>query len=367
MRRSYFIAAGVAVVVGGWILSGQLGGDEAVPSETESAKFQTQSAGEALVRVRVQTSHAQPRENELTVLGRTEASRSVELRAETSGRIVKLKAEKGDRVEKGQVIAEIALDDRMAQLKEAQALVRQREIEYQASKELSSRNFRSKVKLAEGQANLDASKAVLERIRLDIRRTKIKAPFSGVLESRPIELGDVVSVGGPVATIVDLTPVLVTGDVTEQEVGYIRPGLIGVARLVTGKAATGSIRFVSSSASDLTRTFTVELEIPNDDGAVVEGITAEMKLKVGTVQAHKVTPAVLTLSKDGRVGVKSIDAGNRVQFHPIKIVGEDRDGMWLTGLPDQLQLITIGQEFVAVGQKVDPVPAADPKLSELKE
>lgn len=362
MKKSYLIAAGIAVVAAGWVLSGQFGGEETAVGEPQQA---TKTAA-SLTRVRVQLSIAQNKINELVIFGKTEASRRVDLKAETTGRIVAIKARKGDYLKKGDVIVQIALDDRPARLVEAQAKMRQRAIEFQAAKELSARKFRSKVKLAEAQALLESARASLAKIKLDLSRTVIRAAFDGVLEARPVEIGDVVSIGSPVATLVDLSPLLVVANIPESQITKVRSGWPAKARLVTGRVFAGQVRFVSSEAINVTRTFKVEMETPNEDRSIVAGLTAELRLSLGEVKAHRVSPAVLTLSKKGIVGVKSVDADGLVQFHPIELVADTPKGMWLGGLPDQLTIISIGQEYVKIGQKVDPVPDRASAISELK-
>jgi membrane fusion protein, multidrug efflux system len=365
MKSSYLIAIGVTAVVVAWIGSGQFGGDD---KPAESAALQEQNAKKpvSLTRVRVHSSIATDRVNELVILGKTEASRRVDIKAETSGRIVAIKVNKGDYVKKGDVIVQIAVDDRQARLAEAKAKLRQREIEFQAAKELSARNFRSKVKLAETQALLDSARAGLAKVKLDVNRTVIRAAFDGVLEMRTVEIGDVVSAGKSIATIVDLSPMLVVANVPESQISKVRSGVMAKARLVTGEVFEGEIRYVSTEAINATRTFKVEMENANEDRAIIAGLTAELRLSLGAVKSHRVSPAVLTLSKKGLVGVKSVDASNKVQFHPVELVADTPQGMWLGGLPDQLTLITTGQEYVKVGQTVDPVPADRTTLTELK-
>ena len=241
MKNSYKISIVIAVAAVGWIASGQFGGADQTNAKTaDEAKIVSKKV--ALPRVRVNFSVAQIKVNELVILGKTEASRKVNLKAETSGRIVAIKAQKGDRLKKGDVIVQIALDDRPARLSEAKAKLNQREIEYQAAKELSARKFRSKVKLAETQALLDSARASLAKIKLDLNRTVIRASFDGVLEARPVEIGDVVAVGNSVATIVDLSPMLVVANIPESQIAKVWTGLTAKARLVTGKTFEGKIK-----------------------------------------------------------------------------------------------------------------------------
>tara|TARA_B100000315_G_scaffold259810_1_gene317353 strand:- start:1314 stop:2417 length:1104 start_codon:yes stop_codon:yes gene_type:complete len=365
MKKSYLIAAGVAVIAVGWVASGQFGSKENAAAKPAKDVMAAKKKA-ALPRVKVKSSAAQSRVNELVILGKTEASRRVSLKAETAGRIVAIKAKKGDRIKKGDVIVKLALDDRPARLAEAKAKLRQRQIEFQAAKELSARNFRSKVKLAGTQALLESAKAEVAKAKLDLNRTVIRASFDGVLELRPVEIGDFVKIGNPVATIVDLSPMLVVANIPEAQISHVKSGLAAKARLINGRIITGKVRYVSAEAVTSTRTFIVEMETPNLDHSIVAGLTAELRLSLGEVKAHRVSPAVLTLSSDGLVGVKSVNNDGIVRFHEIKLVADTPEGMWLGGLPDQLTIISIGQEFVKVGQKVEPVPASSAAVSALK-
>jgi membrane fusion protein, multidrug efflux system len=356
MKPSYLIAAGVAVVVTGWIASGQMNGAKQVaqPAETVADK-PTPDTATALQAVRVRKLVAWDRINELVLFGRTEAVRMVSLKAETAGRVITRAVTKGQRVAKGAVIARIAMEDRKSQLAEAEALVEQRRIAYTAGQQLSEKAFRSKIKLAENRAQLESAKAALERIRLDISHTAVRAPFEGVIENLPVEVGGYVGVGSDVAHIVDLDPMLIVGEVSERDVAKIKVGTRVQARLVTGRDLNGTVRYVSRVGVAATRTFRVEVAIDNADGSLAEGLTVEMRLPLGWVKAHRISPAVLTLSDEGVVGIKGVDAEGVVIFHPVQLIADTPEGMWLGGLPEELTAITVGQEFVTTGQKVRPV------------
>ncbi|MAF49887.1 MAG: efflux RND transporter periplasmic adaptor subunit [Rhodospirillales bacterium] len=380
MRASYIIAILLAAAAAAWIASGQF---EDAPATVSGKTPAPEGHAPAAVpenkapKVRVRSSVAADRARELVFLGRTEASRKVALKAETAGRIVAVPAREGARVKRGAVIVRLAMDDRQARLGEAKATLRQRRIEYQAARELSVRNFRSKVKLAESEAHLEAAKAALARVQLDVRRVVIAAPFDGVLDTRGVEIGDYVKIGNPVASIVDLEPVLITGHVSEMNVGQVRRGMKARAKLVNGFSIDGVIRFVASQAHDTTRTFKIEVQTPNRNGAIVAGMTAEIRIPLTPVRAHKVSPAVLTLSDAGIVGVKSVNAEGRVAFHPVDIIDEDASGTWVTGhrgpeggsgggsLAERLNLITVGQEFVKAGEPVETIAEKDPTLTKL--
>ncbi|MHA1113968.1 MAG: efflux RND transporter periplasmic adaptor subunit [Alphaproteobacteria bacterium] len=361
MKSSHWIALAVAVLAVAWIASGQLDGSDATPAATaeRTATTDGEQAPGVAPRVRVRALIAQDRSREILVNGRTEASRSVVLRTETKGRVVEVGATRGAPVKAGSVIVRLAMNDRADRLREAKAIVAQRDIKYRAARKLAKKGFRSEVTLAEEEARLETARATLARIRLDIANTRVRAPFDGVLQSRDAEIGYFLDFGKPVATFVDLDPIRVVASVTEREVALVHPDMTADARLVTGETIAGRITYVSPAADPATRTFRVEMEAANPGNRLADGITSALRITVNdSAKAHFVTPALLTLDADGRIGVVSVDATNIARFLPATIVGDTAEGVWLSGLPDRLTIITVGQETVNDGQRVAPVPEA---------
>ena len=156
--------------------------------------------------------------------------------------------------------------------------------------------------------------------------------------------------------IVDLDPLLAVGYVSERDVALVSLGSPGRVRLVDGTARDGKVRYVATVADPETRAFRVELEIPNPGNAIRAGLTGELRLPLPTASAFRISAAVLTLADDGRVGVRIVDAGDRVAFVPVRILMDSGDGIWVQGLRDGDRLITVGHEYVTTGQKVKPVP-----------
>lgn len=353
------IAVAIAAVATLWILSGQLGG--AAPDATTTADGGPAGAATTppvSVRVvqMVSTTHALSQ----IVTGRTEARRRVELRAETQGRVAELLVRRGDRVEKGAVIARLATDDRKARLAEADALLRQRQIEHAAAADLARKGYRAETGLAAAQAQLDGARAAVEQIRLDIARTEIRAPFAGIVGAEHVELGDYLSVGGRVAAIVDLDPMLVVAQANERAVGALARGRAAGASIIGGATVAGTIAFVAAEADPKTRTFRVEVEVPNADFALRDGLTARLTIPLGERRGYLVPSSVLTLADDGTVGVKLVGADNRIVFDPVEIIDDTPEGLWIAGLPDAITLVTVGQETVSPGQSVVPVEMSAP-------
>lgn len=359
MKSSYIIAFLLALVAGGWILSGQLG-EPGPPAQAGDQQVVSIAIQDTLPQVQVREQVAAPLTREITVTGQTEASRRVTVRAETVGLVEDVPVPRGSWVEPGQVIARIALDDRSARLTEAKALLVQRQLEYKAALTLAEKNFRAETSVAEAKALLDAAKAAVKIMEINISKTTISAPFGGVLDTRPVEIGDFLEVGAEIGTIVDLDPCLVVSQVSEREVDKLRVGGPGSATLVNGTVVEGNISYIAAVAEPATRTFRIELEVTNAEGRIMEGLTSQVRLPIGTVDAHFVSRALLTLADDGTVGVKAVDDEGIVQFHAVRIVDDGADGVWLTGPPQKFTLITVGQEFVHPGMRVEPLPTLTP-------
>jgi len=360
MKSSYILAFAIALAVTGWLASPYLVGAEGTAGPAEGGPPATVMSPavpeKAPMRVQVRQSRAQTRINELVLTGQTEASREATIKAETAGRVIAVEAREGATVKEGDIILRLAMDDRKALLDEAKALLEQRQIEYTAASKLSSKGYQTQTRLAETKANLEAAQARLRRIEVDIARTVVRAPFDGVIETRAVEVGDYLGVGDPLAHIIDLDPLIAVSRVSEREIAGVAMDSEGTVRLITGDAVKGRVRYISSVASEGTRTFRVEMEIDNADNRLAAGLTAEVRLPVAAVEAHNMSPAALTLDDAGLIGVKIVDDGNIVRFLPVELVSDGADGVWITGLPTEAAIITVGQEFVLPGQRVTPVP-----------
>ncbi|GAB6042907.1 efflux RND transporter periplasmic adaptor subunit [Endothiovibrio diazotrophicus] len=351
LNRSQWLALGFAVALAAWLGSGQFVPKEA-NGKTEIPVAKAPPKARPLPTVRVRTLQAETVERQLVLHGHTAPARLVTLKAETEGRVVEVAAERGGDLAAGDRVVRIDPRTRRDDLSRAEAQVHQRELEYRAAKKLHKENLRAKTQLAETLTQLEQAQAELRAIQLDIRHLEISAPFAGRLEERVVEVGDYVAVGDPVATVVELAPLIVTAQATEQEVGLLHRGQLGHARLVTGQRVDGTIRYVAATADPETRTFTVELELPNGDGGLAAGVTAVISIDVESLPAHYVSAALLSLDDDGETGVKTVDEDGTVQFHPAEVVRADSGGVWLAGLPQTVRMIVVGQGFVLDGQKV---------------
>ena len=343
LRRQHVTAIIIVSVISLWQLSGLLKGEPA-PIHDDGA--------EKLTAVRVEQVKARPHTTHISIRGRTESIRKVELRSKIDGQVIATPPEKGDRVAQGDTICRIAVDHRAARLAEAEALARQRQLEADASQRLAAKGHRSETQAAGSIAQLDAAHALVTQMSIDLENTNIRAPFDGIVNERRVEVGAYLQQGDPCAVLVQESPILVAGNVSELEVGQIKNGDTGQVHLSDGQIFEGTIRFISAVASEQTRTFRVELLVNNDQRLLRDGITAVVMLPLAEVQAHLISAAFLVLNDEGVIGVRTLEDGDIVGFKPISILGDGPEGTWIQGLSPTESIITVGHQFVRTGQHV---------------
>ena len=331
-----------------WMLSGFLF-NNSTPTTSISLDLNPETK---IINVKAKEFSSELRLSSVVVQGRTESNRSVKVASETNGIVRSILINKGDQVKEGQILCILATDSRKAKLDEAQALMRQRKLEWEASKVLVEKGYRSQTKAAGSKASYDAAKALVAQMEQELENINIRAPFDGFFNDNISEVGDFLSVGMPCGQVIDYNPILVTGQISEQEIKQVKTGVIAEARLSTGENLNGLVSYISKTADRKTRTFRVEVRIQNSDFKIKDGITTELFIPTQKVTAHLIPPSSLTLDSEGKIGVRYIDKDNIVIFSSVKIIGDKGELVWVKGLPENVTLITVGQEFVLEGQKV---------------
>ncbi|MGB1612507.1 MAG: efflux RND transporter periplasmic adaptor subunit [Arenicellales bacterium] len=355
MSKSVGIALALLLAVAVWIGSGFLV-DSAEQPEPQPSGGQSEGAAPAkLATVQVRRLEAASVDQILDLMGVTTANRTVSVSAQTKGTIVDVVVDSGTNVRSGQMIARIDMGDRQARVSEAKAMVALRQSEFDAASKLSQKKLQSTTELIRARTQLDSAKAAFESAEIELERTQVRAPFAGVVESRFIEVGDYMDIGKPIVQLMDLSRIKVLGQVSERDVSRVRIGMPATLTFIDGQTLVGDVTFVSQSSDSATRTFGIEVTAPNPEGLIAAGMTAKISLNLGAARAHQLSPAVLTLDDEGRIGVKLVDASDIVHFVPVDLVTDSPEGMWLAGLPDTADVITLGHEFVSDGQRVTAV------------
>lgn len=349
------------------------------------------------VKVSVRRFEAQQVDSAVVLRGQTEAVRQVDVRAETSAVVFSAPLRKGAEVAQGDPLCVLdagtrgaALQEAKARLSEAKSRVPEAEarveqaraqleeaqINQNAASRLSQDGFASQTRVASSdaavataraavssataglsaaQSGIEAATAAVASAEKEIDRLTITAPFDGLLESDTAELGSLLQPGGLCATIIQLNPIKLVGFVPETEVNRVSLGAQAGARLAAGgKDVVGNVIFLSRSADPQTRTFRVEIEVPNPDLTIRDGQTAEIAIASAGVQAHLIPQSAMTLNDDGSLGVRMVDQEDTVSFAPVSIMRDTASGVWVTGLPATADVIVVGQEYVTAGVQVDP-------------
>ncbi len=317
-------------------------------AESDSAQPDT-----PMVRVMAQRSTAQSVDTGVVLRGRTEAARQVDVRAETSGLVTSEPLRRGARVDAGDPLCEVAPGVRQAALSEARARLSEAEIAYRAASGLSESGFATETRLASAQAALQAAQAGVERAVEDMARLVMHAPFDGILESDTAELGSLLQPGGLCATLIQLDEIRLVGFATELQVERLNPGAPAMARLAAGREVVGTVSFISRSADPQTRTFRVDVTVPNADLSIRDGQSADIIISAESDTGHLLPASALTLNDNGALGLRVVDDTGLVSFAPVTVLRDTPDGIWLAGLPEQVDAIVVGQEFTRDGARVE--------------
>ena len=291
MKKSYLIAVFFIFVLAAWVLGGYF----LKSSSKEAALSPSVAESVPPMTVSVRTQEAKSVERFIVAQGQAEPNRTVTVRAETTGQVAELLADEGAIVSTGDVIARLEMNDLTARIERAKARVREQQSAFEASEALGKKGYQSQRQADETFSSLATAKAELEEAMIELDRTEIKAPFEGVVLSCPIELGAYVDVNGEVATIVDNHPLVVSLRITQQDISDLDVGQGATLTFATGQERKGKIRYIAPRADEGTRTFRVEVELPNSDGEIHSGISAEARIPTGSVMAHFVSPAMLSL------------------------------------------------------------------------
>ncbi|MBN1008801.1 efflux RND transporter periplasmic adaptor subunit [Amphritea pacifica] len=349
MNRSVIMAVMVALLMTAWMASGMQDDKPSVQASEPSAQTKP------LMKVKIIDSSARKVQQFVRIQGQVEANRTIELRAEIDGRVEALSADEGQRLQAGDPLLQISADFRAAQLAEAQALLKQRKSDLTASINLKNKGLQSENKVFADQAGVEAAQAQLARIEHELRETQVTAPFTGVLNQRMVKLGDYLQAGDVLGQLVDDETVKVTGQVPQHSVGRLEESQPVDVTLSNGSTLTGRLNFIAPVADPVTRSYRVEVQIPNPQHSRIIGLSATLKLPAGEQSGHLLPGSVLGLNEAGNLQVRLVDAQNRVSETVVEIIRTDSNGFWLSGLNDEARVITIGQDFVAVGEEVEPV------------
>ena len=350
--RAFWIALVLTLALVGWMGSGLFFPSYDTTETVERGAPQP-------ISVTVATSVAEPVTQVFQAEGQALPDRDTAIRAETSGQIAEVFVTKGQNVDAGAAIARFETREREADLERAKAELDRAQLDFENTSSLRDRGIATTTQLSVAEAAFAAARSQYTAALEALSNTTITAPFKGRIETLDLDSGEFIQAGGEVGRIVDNTPLTIAIQVPQQSLRQLQNGQPARVRFITGEERQGAVSFVGTSAASETRTFLTEIDVPNTDGAIPAGISAEIQIPLGTVDAHFLSPSIVSLNPDGALGVKTVDDDDTVRFFAIKLARALIDGIWVTGLPDTARVITVGQGYVNDGEIVSPQSEID--------
>ncbi len=346
-------AISILVLVIAWVLLGYvfraISGEHSNQNELISL---TQSKPQVLIQV----IEASRYDRKITLLGETRYSRRVILNALSEGTVKHVSPHEGVRLSKSSVILKLDEREARAQFNHAKALEEQRQLEYDGAQKLFKEELISAAKLAEARSNFESAKAKRIQNEIELENTDVSLPFDGILQKILVEEGDYVREGQELAEVLDFSPFIIKGQVSEKDAVFIQQGQKAEASLIDGSTYHGKISYKSKQADSSSRSFDVELLVENKEHAsILSGVSSTISVSVKHEKAHKLPSSILEIDKQGQFGVKLINEDNAVSFQNIQVLKSDEDGVWIDGLPDVARVIVRGQGFVKQGDIIEPV------------
>ncbi|KIN71071.1 efflux RND transporter periplasmic adaptor subunit [Sulfitobacter guttiformis] len=345
--RSTWFAAILVVLIIGWMGSGFV-----FPSEETDPVAARENRQP--VAVAVTTSVAETVTQYYQAEGQALPDRDTMLRAEASGDIAEVLVAKGQDVQAGDIIARFDPVGNEADANRAAEELARAQREFDNAQQLLDRGVATADRVAQARAALATAQAQVTDAAQAAKALTITAPFAGRIETLDLDEGEFVSAGTEVGRLVDITPLTVAIQVPQQSLTRLSVGQLATVQFITGEERAGVVTFVGTSAASETRTFLAEIEVENEDSAIPAGISSEVSIPTGEITAHFLSPSIVSLNTEGALGVKTVNADNVVEFFEVQVVKAQIDGIWVTGLPESADMITVGQGYVNAAETVAP-------------
>jgi multidrug efflux system membrane fusion protein len=346
--------AALIVLVGfaGWVATGEFSSVGSAQNEGEAKPAEVAEPQVTLRTVAVVKPPRVQHARAIHISGQTEADKRAVLATRAAGVISELPVKKGDKVKAGNRILILDAEEKTAAVENMRALLQQREAEWEAAERLAKSGQMAKLQLDNAWSALVAARALLRAAEAALDRNEVNAPFDGLVDKLNVELGSSMMEGGEVATVIALDPVVAKGEVSERDLRHIELGDPAEAQLVNGETVKGTVSYISRDATAQTRTFPIEIAIPNADGRIPAGMTAEITVLTEPTEAVILPRSVVTLSGKGDLGIRAVDKDNKVVFFPIDLVDDTPTGLVLGGIPADARIIVAGQDLVTEGDTV---------------
>lgn len=313
------------------------------------------------VSVAVTLSKAQPYDRQVVLQGQLEPWQSVDLRARISARVEALPVERGARVAQGDLLLQLSEDDRRTRLEQARAQLAFSESQLRAGQSLRRQGLNAETDILRLQSDVASARQAVRSAELALAYTRPLAPFAGVLDRLDVDPGDYLVSGQVWGRLVNTDLLRLRAQVPQQQVRQLSLGQSVEVTLLDRRTLTGVVSHIAQEADSTTRSYTLEVKLENPNQLRIAGASATARIKAGTVAAHRISTALLTLNDEGALGVLHLDGDDRVHFAPVELISTGTEGSWVGGLPDRIRLITLGGGFVSPGDQVRVQSVAEPR------
>ena len=284
-----------------------------------------------------------------------EPNRVVKVAAEVAASVEKTCCEEGTPCKAGDMLVELNTDLLRADYDRAAAETKFDSLKFGRISNLCKQGAATERERDQAEADLAVSTASTAAVEARLERARITAPIGGIVNKLPVEKGEYVQPGMPVAEIVDTAVVKVVLHVPERDIQYLRTGAAGRVLAMTegeGKMVEGTVTYISETADGLTRATRVELTVDNRGRALRSGQIVRVKLARRTLNDAIMIPLASVIPLEEGKAVYVVENG-KAQRRDITLgIIKGRDVQVLGGLKPGDSLIVAGHRFVGPGQDV---------------
>ncbi len=229
----------------------------------------------------------------MNVIGSVEAVQGVTVAADLPGTVAKIYFDSGKSVHQGDVLVELDTRQERAQLASLEAQRDLAKVNYDRYQELSKQGVISRQEYDKASADQRQTDANVSEIKATIERKTIRAPFSGILGIRKINLGEYLAAGAAIVSLQSLNPIYVNFGVPQQNAGQVQVGrTISVTReALAGQVFSGRVTALDSVIDENTRNIQVQATLPNPGAKLRPGMFVQVDLKIGASQPAITLPA----------------------------------------------------------------------------
>jgi len=285
---------------------------------------------------------------------RLEAERWVDVLARTTGLVQELAVEEGDRVTEGDVLVRLEKEQLSLRVQQAEVALKQVRTSYERTRAMHERRMVSDAEFDAVQHQLENAQVALEETQLNLTYADIRAPISGMVMRRSVEVGDLVRANQEVFALADVEPLLARIHIPEKRMQQIREGQEArvLVESLPDQDFTGRIRMISPGVDPQSGTVKVTLEIPSGRGQLKPGMFASVRIITDRHPQTLIIPkkALVLETDEDDVFVLEEGKARRTRVE-LGFVDGDRVEV-LAGLDETAQVITVGQEGLKDGAVV---------------